>query len=93
MVGLDTHWGDLMVYDLVSLSVLRDSLGRQIAAIGWDALSDDSHHRSGVLFFPAGDSSGEATIPAEGWIELVVLYVADVPERVLRWTVPLFPTE
>lgn len=93
VVALDTHWGDVTVYNLLSLSLLRDSEGRQTSPVGWDALSDDPHHRMGILLFAAHGADGQPTIPAEGWVELLVLYVADVPERVLRWTAPLFNGE
>lgn len=82
---------DLKIYDLVSLALLRDHLGRETPAIGWEPLSDETGHRSGILFFPARGREGQRVIRAEGFIELLVRNLAGTGERVLRWTPPLFP--
>lgn len=93
IVKLDSGRADLMEYDLVSLSLLRDHLGRETPAIGWDPLSDAPGHRSGLLLFSARGRDGQRTIRPAGFLQLVVRNLAGVEERVLRWTPPLFPGE
>ncbi len=85
-VRLDTHSGNLLDYDLVELSVLRDGSGRVAQALGWEPLSDDSHHRSGLLYF---DGSASFTMAEAQYMELSLKDVGGVPERVLKWELPL----
>jgi hypothetical protein len=77
-VGLNTHSVDLS-YDLSQMAVLRTSHGVEITALTWEGPTTGGHHVSGLLTFPAVELSG-----AE-WIEVVVMGVADVPERTFRW--------
>ncbi len=86
VVKLDTHSVDLTGLDIVRLALLRDSKGRQLRPAEWQGLSEDSHHRSGLLVFSSAESGGQPP-PAEsdGYLELVLSDVAGVKERVLRW--------
>jgi hypothetical protein len=51
----------------------------EIAAQAWDGPTTGGHHVSGQLAFPAIDLSNEE------WIEVVMIGVAEVPERTFRW--------
>ena len=84
-VKFTTHSGDLSRLDMTGLSALRVG-GREYAPQAWESISDDSHHREGVLVFTrkAPDS---ASLDA-GTIELVMKGIADVPERVFSWQWP-----
>lgn len=86
LVRLDTHSGSLGDYDLTALTELRDSAGGVELPSSWESMSDDSHHRSGLLSFKR-NSSG-ATQEARQ-IELALRDVGGVSERVLRWAMPL----
>lgn len=76
-VRLDTHSVDLARYDLGELASLDVGNGPE-PALGYEALSEGSHHREGVLAF------GMAP-PSEGPATLVVRDVAGVPDRRLVW--------
>lgn len=78
-LAMDTHSGSLSQYDLKRLSTLRDDRGKEAPPAGWQATSDDSHHREGVLRFARGLEQGSK------YLELVIRDVAGVKERVLRW--------
>lgn len=85
LVSLDTHSGSLLGYDLKGLSALRDDTGRVAQALGWDPQSEDSHHRSGLLYF-----DGLLSITTGGqYRELSLNNVGGVSERLLRWDLPL----
>jgi hypothetical protein len=77
-VSMNTHSVDLS-YDLSQVSLLRTSQGVEIPAQVWDGPTTGGHHVSGQLIFPGVDLS-DAT-----WIEVVVMGVADVPERTFHW--------
>jgi len=76
-VGLDTHSGDLGKLDLKSTASLKQS-GADVQAEAWVDLSNDSHHRSGVLVFRRTQT--------EGPVELTVNLGDD--EVTLRWETP-----
>ncbi len=78
-VVLDTHSGDLTKLDLTKVSVLRDDKGKENQPAAWENVSNDSHHREGILKFPKGAEQGSKTV------ELVVKDVGGVKERVLKW--------
>ena len=86
MVSLDTHSVDLSGVDIASRVVLRDGDGETLKPIAWHPLSEDSHHRSGLLLFPVSASQA-----APGGAEqlqgarLVLTDVGGVRERVLTW--------
>jgi hypothetical protein len=84
-VQFTTHSGDLSRLDMTALSAIRVG-GREYASQGWESISDDSHHRAGVLVFTRTASDG-ASLDA-GTVELVMKDIADVPERLFRWQWP-----
>jgi hypothetical protein len=76
-VVLDTHSGDLDVYDLKALSTLRDDSGREYQPAQVEN-KGSGHHREATLTFPK--TASETKRP-----ELVIKDVAGVKERVFRW--------
>ena len=76
LVSMNTHSVDLTGYDLVKVSELV-AAGQTLRPIRWAGISDDSHHRSGALFFPKLDR-GVA-------LELRIRTIAGVPVRTFRW--------
>ena len=84
-VQFTTHSGDLSRLDMTALSAIRVA-GQEYAPQAWESISDDSHHREGVLVFTRKASDG-ASLDA-GTVELVMKDVADVPERLFRWPWP-----
>jgi hypothetical protein len=84
-VKFTTHAGDLSRLDMTGLSGLRVG-GQEYAPQAWESISDDSHHREGVLVFTRKAPDG-ASLDA-GTVELVMKGIADVPERVFRWHWP-----
>ena len=76
-IAFTTHSGDLNKVDMEEASGLKQ--GDQAAApIAWVSLSDDSHHREGVLVFERTE--------AEGPVELTVDIGGE--EVSLRWESP-----
>jgi len=61
---LDTHSGDLNEIDLERKAALKQD-GATLEPETWLSLSDDSHHREGVLVFPRSFKEGEVelTVP------------------------------
>jgi len=76
LVALNTHSVDLSVYDMVRISELRIG-GMTLRPLRWVDISDNSHHRRGVLIFPK--------IPSGQPVELVIGTIAGVPARTFRW--------
>jgi hypothetical protein len=85
-VQFTTHSGDLNQLDMTGLSAIR-AAGKEYAPEAWESISDDSHHRAGVLVFARKTPDG-ASLDA-GAVELVMKGIADVPERVFRWQWPV----
>ena len=81
-ITLDTHSVDLDPLDL-SDAILRNDRGETMTAQPW-AAPKGGHHRRGALTFQ-GDAA--SFFAGATWIELVVLGVGDLPERMLRWEV------
>ncbi|MBI4345092.1 MAG: hypothetical protein HY555_05895 [Euryarchaeota archaeon] len=75
-VAMDTHSVDLSPYKMEAITFLRDGNGKEYPAKDWRALSDSSHHRSGVVRFQKIE--GKA-------LEVVIKGVAGEEERVFRW--------
>ena len=75
-VKLDTHSGDLMSIDMEQAATLKQG-ETQLQPEAWMSVSDDSHHREGVLVFPRrlDDGPVELTIQMDDE-ELVVLWEA-----------------
>jgi len=85
LVQLDTHSGSLLSYDLTAQAALRDGGGHEAQALGWEPQSEDSHHRSGLLYFPLS----QAMVTSEAlYMEISLRDLGGVPERVLRWEPP-----
>ena len=78
-VRLNTHSVDLG-YDMVRVSMLQDSQGREYKAIRWNGSPPGGHHRSGTLEFPELKGSPKS-------VKLVIKGVAGVPERTFEWTI------
>lgn len=78
-LALDTHSVDLATFDVAENVALRDGAGRELAPAGWQDESRDSHHRSGIVRFPAS-SEHEA-----GRVMLVVRNLAGAAERGLTF--------
>ena len=85
-VKFTTHSGDLSRLDMTGLSTIRLG-GQEYAPQAWESISDDSHHRAGVLVFARKAPDG-ASLDV-GTIELVMKGIADVPERVFSWQWPV----
>lgn len=88
-ITLDTHSGDLNGYDFLKNAILRNDRGQQLAPVRWVATADGSHHRSGALLFPKADQSGRAIEAQAKALELLVRGLGGIPQRTLRWTLPL----
>jgi len=85
-VKFTTHSGDLSRLDMTALSAIRVG-GQEYAARAWESISDDSHHREGVLVF--GRKASDGVSLGAGTVELVMKGIADVPERIFRWQWPV----
>ena len=70
---------------MTGLSAIRVG-GQEYAAQAWESISDDSHHREGVLVFARKAPDG-ASLDV-GTVELVMKGIADVAERLFRWQRP-----
>ena len=75
---LDTHSGDLNEIDLQREAALKQD-GLTLEPETWLSLSDDSHHREGVLVFPLNGESGPADL---------TLSLGDDEEVALVWESP-----
>jgi len=72
-VNMDTHSGDLGSIDMVKAAELRTAAAA-LKADAWLSVSDDAHHRSGVIVFPRQTIAGPITLAVglpEGAAELV----------------------
>ncbi|MDP2744459.1 MAG: hypothetical protein Q8P00_05275 [Dehalococcoidia bacterium] len=81
-VVMDTHSVDLDQYDLGKLAGLRDDGGAEYRPASWRS-APGGHHRSGTLTFPVPGSLSEGKAK---YVEMIIRDVADVKERVLKWT-------
>ena len=79
-LALDTHSGDLGRYNLAQLASLQASGAGPQASEAWVSLSNDSHHREGLLIFPKLAGARE--------VELSLKDLAGIPLRQFRWSVP-----
>jgi len=80
LVSLDTHSVNLDVYEFNAIVRLRDGRGGELAPTAVKDAQGGGHHRSATLQFASPE-------PKPKSLEVVVKGVADVPERVFRWTV------
>jgi hypothetical protein len=84
-VTLDTHTGNLMMFDLAEGAELRTSGGVNISSgFIWEPESESSHHRAGILRL--ADSAEVHVLSDTGAIsiELVLKEIA-VPTRTFTW--------
>lgn len=87
-IWMNTHSGDLTLFDMRRISTLRTDQGREIEALRWEAISNNPHHRSGVLIFPQVDSQGKRIVTAQSkYVELVFRGLVGVEWR-FRWGPP-----
>ena len=84
-VKFTTHSGDLSRLDMTALSTIRVG-GQEYIPQAWESISDNSHHRAGVLVFARKAPDG-ASLDA-GTVELVMKGIANAAERVFRWEWP-----
>jgi hypothetical protein len=85
-VSLDTHSVNLSDIDIESRAVLRTGRGGELKPVAWRGVSEDSHHRSGLLLFSVEEAKKHGIESGSpGPLELVLRDVAGVKERVLRW--------
>lgn len=89
LLTFDTHSGDLTRYDVMSNIRLRAGAGKEYAPARWESISNDSHHRSGALIFPATVDGRDVIGRAAGTIALVIANLAGVPARTLEWILPI----
>jgi hypothetical protein len=78
-VVLDTHSVNLEMYDLKSLSLMRDDTGLTMVPTGAEN-KGSGHHREIILTFP------RPTLDRK-WLELAIKDIAGVKERTFRWNV------
>lgn len=78
-VVLDTHSQELSD-DLVATAVLVDPAGREIRPTAWEGAGPGSHHREGVLKFPA-------LTPAPEAVELRIRRAGEAAPRVFKFDV------
>lgn len=76
---LDTHSQDLSD-DLVATAVLVDPAGRETRPTAWEGAGPGSHHREGVLKFPALKPAPEA-------VELRIHRTVEPASRVFKFDV------
>lgn len=88
-ITLDTHSGDLTRFDFVKNVTLRNDRGQQVTPSRWVATADGAHHRAGGLVFARTDQAGRAMDAQVRVLELIVRDLGGVPERTLRWTLPV----
>ncbi len=88
-VGMGTHSVDLDSYDFAEVMFLRDDKGATYKAIGAEGLKGGGHHRGGTVRFSGVREDGTNILQGAKYFEILVKGVADVPERVLRWELPI----
>lgn len=77
-VQFTTHSGDLGEIDMEGASVLRQGEA-DVSPTAWISLSDDSHHRAGILAFPREGKDGPAELTLELPEQQVVLLWETAP--------------
>jgi hypothetical protein len=79
-VVLDTHSVSLDGYRFEEIVRLKDGQGGEVVPAAVEGAKGSGHHREATVRFPWPD-------PKPNSLEVVVKGVADIPERVFRWTV------
>lgn len=89
LLTFDTHAGDLTRYDVMSNIRLRTGSEKDYAPVRWESTSNDSHHRTGALIFPATSGGRKVMAPEVTAIVLAIANLAGVPTRTLEWPLPI----
>jgi hypothetical protein len=85
-VTLDTHFGNLMKFDLAKVAELRTSGDVNVNSdFIWEPESESSHHRTGVLRVSEREKGNALFTEEADSIELVLKEIA-VPTRTFTWT-------
>ena len=77
-VTLDTHSGDLTSIDMAQAAEMTGG-GPAVEPAAWVSVSDDSHHREGVLVFPRSGVSAPAVLTLDVSGETVTLAWQEAP--------------
>lgn len=77
-IGFTTHSGILNEIDMEEASKLKQGDGAA-APVAWVSLSDDSHHREGVLAFERTEAEGSAELTVDLGDEEVALLWEVIP--------------
>lgn len=88
-VGMGSHSVDLDGYDFAEVLVLRDDKRNIYKALKVEGLKGGGHHRGGQVVFPGLREDGTSILQNAEYFEVLATGVADVPERVLRWNLPI----
>ncbi len=78
-IRMNTHSVDLS-QDMVAVSTLKDEKGQEYRPVNWKGSPPGSHHRSGVLEFPALEGNPQS-------VTLTIRNIAKVPERIFEWKI------
>lgn len=89
LLTFDTHSGDLTKYDVMSNIRLRTGSGKEYAPAAWESTSNDSHHRTGAVIFPAASGGQKVIGPKVTAVALVITNLAGVSTRTLEWPLPI----
>lgn len=89
LLTFDTHSGDLTKYDVMRNVRLRTGSGKEYVPAAWESTSNDSHHRTGAVIFPAASGDHKVIGPKVTAIVLVITNLAGVPTRTLEWPLPI----
>ena len=77
-IAFTTHSGDLNKVDMEQAATLGEG-GADQRPEGWISLSDDSHHRGGVLVFKRTEADGPAKVTVDLGDEKVALVWEVIP--------------
>ena len=77
-IGFTTHSGNLNEIDMEQAVSLREG-GAEIRPEAWVSLSDDSHHRAGVLAFERTEAGGPVELTVDLGDEKVALVWEVIP--------------
>lgn len=78
-IAFDTHSGSLDE-DPIKVIMLSDDKGNTYQPIRWEGSEPGGHHREGILVF-------EAVNPLPSYVELKIINVGNISERLFKWNV------
>lgn len=78
-IRMNTHSVDIS-QNMVTVSTLKDSNGKEYLPKKWDGSPPGGHHRSGVLEFPVIEGKPDS-------VTLIIKEIANVPERTFTWKI------